>query len=415
MKTITLFLLPPFLVSCAPMEQESKNLQPRQVLSALANWAYGPAKAGVTLKKLAPELDPKATREFKMWGPYKLPASNSTHAAPGLSGGIKLDPNSDTLGGMVSPPCTDCTVLKAIANLAYKDGKQADVATGVYTHHIIMSQTKFGRKQLFMPLNPPKCPGGGMFGMNMGGMMSTSKSVPSPSSAALAHSHGRRQLPNGVNGTPKISTPSKGSAPASSSSWFDNLIPAVAVFVGGGGSAGSGSAFAARNSNVKSGVYITKSDTFQFTSEIVNYDPVDKEIFLTVDFEWVPGKIPGLLDVGMGALSVDDCFQPVGQFTPPKDRAITYKGAEWTVTEDGYFVDFTPHIHDGGVNIKVFVNGKEVCESRAVYGVQGGAAVIDGKKWETISAYTPCDKAIPFRKGDKVSMTSEYDLTKYRL
>jgi hypothetical protein len=64
----------------------------------------------------------------------------ATHGGIGLSNGIKLDPNSDTLASYISPPCTDCTILKAMANLAYKDGRQADVGTGIYTHHIIMVQ-----------------------------------------------------------------------------------------------------------------------------------------------------------------------------------------------------------------------------------------------------------------------------------
>ena len=62
------------------------------------------------------------------------------HDAPGFRSGIKLDPASDALSGPITPPCSNCTVLKAVANLAYKDGRQADVGNGVYTHHIIIMQ-----------------------------------------------------------------------------------------------------------------------------------------------------------------------------------------------------------------------------------------------------------------------------------
>lgn len=255
-------------------------------------------------------------------------------------------------------------VLKAVASLAYADGKPADVASGVYSHHIIMTQ--FGRKQLMMPIQPPACMFsnlGSFFGSgskgNMGGIGGM-MNAPAPNDApktAGGHSHTKRQ----GKGKGKGST-TKGATPKSSSgglsSFFESLIPAVSVFVGGGGSAGSGSAFAAKGSDVKSGVYIGKSDTFQFSSEIVNYDPREKDIYISLDFEWVPGTIPGLLDVGMGALSAVDCASPTGQFVPPKDRAQIYKGSDWTITEDGYFVNFTPHLHDGGVNIKVYINGK---------------------------------------------------------
>lgn len=73
-------------------------------------------------------------------------------------------------------------------------------------------------------------------------------------------------------------------------------------------------------------------------------------------------------------------------------------------------------IHDGGVNIKVYVNSKQVCEAKAIYGNEGGAAAsLDGSKWETITGYTPCDTPVAIKKGDKVYITSEYDLTKHRL
>lgn len=73
-------------------------------------------------------------------------------------------------------------------------------------------------------------------------------------------------------------------------------------------------------------------------------------------------------------------------------------------------------IHDGGVNIKVFLNNNQICEAKAIYGSSGGsAASLDGSKWETITGYTPCDTPAAIKKGDKIHMTSEYDLTKHRL
>jgi hypothetical protein len=202
----------------------------------------------------------------------------------------------------------------------------------------------------------------------MGSMMSAPKA--SPPATPAGHTHPKRQLfgpktPKGKDGPPKApkERETAAAAKASSGSWLDSLIkmPAIAVFIGGGGSAGSGSAFAAKQSAVKSGAYIGRTNTFQFSAELVNYDAQEKEVYLSLDFEYVQGRAPGLLDVGMGALSVDDCFAAqagVGQFVPPGDRARTYVGSEWTVVEDGYFVNFTPHLHDGGVGVRVYVNGR---------------------------------------------------------
>ena len=176
---------------------------------------------------------------------------------------------------------------------------------------------------------------------------------------------------------------SKSASRASSGETLKKRQLGVAAFLGGGGSEGSGSAFAAKNTTVKSGVYISPSDKFTFMAELVNYDPKEKPIYLSLDYEWVPGKISGLLDVGMGVMSASSCDNLNGLFIPPKDRSITYEGAEWTATQNGYFVNFTPHvsyhslvkpsfkdisilisnpqIHDGGQNVKIFVNSTGSC------------------------------------------------------
>jgi hypothetical protein len=313
-----------------------------------------------------------------------------------------------------------------MANFAYKDGKQADVDTGVYTHHIILADFS-GKSQLMPPVQGPFCPGGGMISpIPPMGQMGGSKPATAGAPAMGGMSHG------GAAPAPKPAAPAQGAAPASpmggmshsghaARSPIDTLAKrqfGMSVFIGGGGSVGSGNPFSPRpGSNIKSGYWIGKGGVMQLTSELVNYDPVEKDIYLTLDIEWVPGKDPAMLDVGMGALSADRCAdKEKGLLHPPKDKAITYKGEVWSIIDTGYFINFTPHIHDGGVNIKIFVNDKEVCESRAVYGVEGGATkALDGQKWETITAYTPCDIPIPIKKGDKVYMTSEYDLTKHRL
>jgi hypothetical protein len=290
-----------------------------------------------------------------------------------------------------------------MANFAFKDGKQADVADGVYIHHIIIADFA-GKSQLMPPVQAPTCPGGGVISAipPMGGMgpkaagSTTPTKGTSGSMTGMSHGHSKREFIN-----------------MKSKRQFG-----MSVFIGGGGSVGSGNPFAPRpGSNIKSGYWIGKGGNMQLTSELVNYDAKEKEIYLTLDVEWVPGKDPNMLDVGMGAISADKCAdKEKGMLHPPKDKPIVYKGEEWAVTDTGYFINFTPHIHDGGVNIKVILNGKEVCEAKAVYGDEGGTTnALDGKKWQTITGYTPCDSPIPIKKGDKVYITSEYDLTKYRL
>jgi hypothetical protein len=115
--------------------------------------------------------------------------NQAKHDKPGFSfSGIKLDPTSDTPGGSIDPPCKDCTVYKAMANFAYKDGKQADVDTGVYTHHIIISDFS-GKNQLMPPVMAPFCPDGSMISAlpPMGGMGKKDAGAANPAMGGMSH------------------------------------------------------------------------------------------------------------------------------------------------------------------------------------------------------------------------------------
>jgi hypothetical protein len=70
--------------------------------------------------------------------------------------------------------------------------------------------------------------------------------------------------------------------------------------------------------------------------------------------------------------------------------------------------------HDGGLNAKLYLNGKEVCAVEAIYGL-GDVTSVQGETWETIVSYTQCPEAIQIKIGDKLKMTSEYDVSKHKL
>jgi hypothetical protein len=92
-----------------------------------------------------PEINPNGPVKLIICGAFKRLASNvslmieaskkgtrnkiiqESHATPGLLGGIKLDPNSDTINANLVSQCTYYTDLKATANLVYKEVTQAGV------------------------------------------------------------------------------------------------------------------------------------------------------------------------------------------------------------------------------------------------------------------------------------------------
>jgi hypothetical protein len=68
-------------------------------------------------------------------------------------------------------------------------------------------------------------------------------------------------------------------------------------------------------------------------------------------------------------------------------------------------------LHDGGINIMLKINDKEVCNSKASYGGEGHVTKTpDGRTWETIRETSTCYDPIKVKKGDKIYMQANYDL-----
>jgi hypothetical protein len=64
--------------------------------------------------------------------------------------------------------------------------------------------------------------------------------------------------------------------------------------------------------------------------------------------------------------------------------------------------------------MRIILNDKVVCESKAVYG-QDGSTSVAGERWETITSYQPCIGPIAAKTGDKVVISSDYDLRAHKL
>jgi hypothetical protein len=83
---------------------------------------------------------------------------------------------------------------------------------------------------------------------------------------------------------------------------------------------------------------------------------------------------------------------------------------------DGYIIHAKGHLHDGGINVLLMLNGQVICDSRAIYGGDGSEGVgPNGKPWETIREMTQCSKPSAIKAGDLISLMSIYDTTLHPL
>jgi hypothetical protein len=79
----------------------------------------------------------------------------------------------------------------------------------------------------------------------------------------------------------------------------------------GQGDEGSPMSYATKNSDLKSGFWLGAKDTFAFMSEVVNYHNYEKDIYVSVEYEYLkmPVRPKDWYAVGMGALNTSPCGQ----------------------------------------------------------------------------------------------------------
>jgi hypothetical protein len=60
--------------------------------------------------------------------------------------------------------------------------------------------------------------------------------------------------------------------------------------------------------------------------------------------------------------------------------------------------------------MRVILNDKLVCTSKASYGkTYGGDALPGTTEWTTISKMADCNDVLPVKKGDRIVLDAEYD------
>ncbi|KAF2402560.1 hypothetical protein EJ06DRAFT_547834 [Trichodelitschia bisporula] len=184
----------------------------------------------------------------------------------------------------------------------------------------------------------------------------------------------------------------------------------------GGATEVAGMTFAAAKNEIKSGYYLTKDRHVLNMMDVVNYNNVERTVYISAEIEFLPGKVPGYLDARQQLVDPGLCSGESGTGIHPPHGVTKFSvnSTGIVVAHDGYIVNMRGHLHDGGVNIVFKVNNKEICNSVATYGGPGHTShTSDGKVWETIATTTLCDTPLKVTKGDKIYMEAHYDLEQH--
>lgn len=187
----------------------------------------------------------------------------------------------------------------------------------------------------------------------------------------------------------------------------------MSVFMAGATEVGGLSYTAAPGSNIKTGYYLGKDRKVLNIIDVVNYNNVERSVYVSGEIEYLPGKVEGYIDTRQERVDPGLCGGPNGAaIHPPKGQSKFMVNSTGIVAaRNGYIVNMRGHVHDGGVNIVFKVNDKEICNSVAKYGGEGHVGKSsDGKVWETIAETSICSNPIKISKGDKLYMEAHYDL-----
>ncbi|KAF2666211.1 hypothetical protein BT63DRAFT_53020 [Microthyrium microscopicum] len=175
------------------------------------------------------------------------------------------------------------------------------------------------------------------------------------------------------------------------------------------------------NANDKMGFYLGKDDTMDLELMLKNEVNIPKEVIFTIEWEYAPGRPEGWSDVKGIWMDAAPCNAMDSDIPPPKNQTqFTLTGPEWVSPMDGKLLNTVGHMHDGGVDVKILVNGKPVCTSNAEYGsrpeyIASPEAIAQGaSKSSHISRYTPCIAIGDIKKGDKLKLTADYDFVKWK-
>jgi hypothetical protein len=163
--------------------------------------------------------------------------------------------------------------------------------------------------------------------------------------------------------------------------------------------------YGTKKGDMKSAFLTGLNDMFLMQAEIVNYNPTNRTVFLTIELEYLDEKPQNYIDASTVILSATGCGSP--GYKPPQGATnYNHTSKEFKIKQNGWMVNARGHLHDGGTSIQLWHNDKMVCNSLPTYGLPPGAQPGSG---ETILDMSWCYDPVKLSKGDNLVVKTFYD------
>jgi hypothetical protein len=158
--------------------------------------------------------------------------------------------------------------------------------------------------------------------------------------------------------------------------------------------------FTTPDGKFNSGFQFGKAPKLLMQYDLVNLKDKARKIYINLEVEYVEGL------VGKDAshsLKTVTCVPGINPRVNTAGPTIT-TSSKMTVSSNSTIVWGRGHLHSGGVDVKLMVNGKVACTSKPTYNEKN-----------VITTMSICPEPINLKTGDAVTISSNYDLSKHKL
>jgi hypothetical protein len=172
--------------------------------------------------------------------------------------------------------------------------------------------------------------------------------------------------------------------------------------------------FKPKEGAVNSGYYFDMMQAYgsMFYARFKNLNDKKQEIFLRIEVDYIDGRNETLKEAETNILPLDLCNEvSISPNTPEvgAKQNARLKNITSEVEMDGWLVSLTGFMEQGGSEMNIELNGKNVCTLKALYGGLGGVSKQDdGTVDDIIREMTYCPP-IKVQKGDRLFTEAKYD------
>src|ERR1700761_3937597 len=122
------------------------------------------------------------------------------------------------------------------------------------------------------------------------------------------------------------------------------------------------------------GYPVYSKDRFGLITDLMNMNPGSKTVYLTMYYDYVDGHPSNFHEIKPVWFDAAQCGTSEVSGRSPSSK-FDFRASPWIANFEGEVLHAGGHLHDGGTEINLVVDGKVACRSYATYGTDQEAMV----------------------------------------